>query len=1281
MWLVNLALRRPYTVWVGMLLVFVLGVLGYRRTPTDILPNLKMPVVVVFASYRGMPAPDMEQTVTAVLERALTKCDYLEHTESRSMLGIGIVRLFFRSHVDADLAASQVVSIVSSEMQNLPPGMLPPTILKYDATAIPVGTLVLSSNTRDDKFLLDLADHAVIEELATIEGLTAAPVFGGVFRQVQVYVHPRTIEAMKLSPIDIARILNMQSQVIPTGEMRIGNQDYYVSSNSMATTPEDFAKIPLFADGRKVVHLGDVARIVDDQRWRTNIVHADGRRAVYMPLLRQAGASAVQVVDNVEAFLPRLKEHGVVPEDVEVTLAFDQSQYVRDSLANLRWEGLLGAVLAALVVLLFLGNLRSTAIVAMAIPLSVLFAFAGLYFTGQTLNIMTLGGLALVLGRIVDDSIVDVENTVRHLDLGRTPYQAALESAREIAVPVLMATVTTVIVLVPLALMTGVAKYLFTPLAISATLAMFASYIVSRTVSPVYCSRWLKPTGHKESFPRWLLVPAGVAAGLGVIGWLSERGLGAAQFLESLVGIKPRETARDTSFLPYVGLVGFAVLFAWPLFHLAPRFNRAFESFTRLYQRALAYCLRRRLAVVGVLVVCLLTAVLAFRRTGKELFPEVDSSEFTVHLRATGGPRVEETERQVEEIERMLTKSHKAGCQRMILEVRSAQAHKDREYLQALLEHNTGKDQEVVREAIAAAEIKDPAARDMTLARLSAQHKSEAFVLPPVLPPEEQEGGLVLSNIGLSSRWGAIYTTNNGPHAAFVRVQLRSGFAGRTTPTNVYVQRLRRKLHDRWPTYDFFFETGGMIRRILNAGAVSPVEVKVFGRDTDLRREVARLLNKEILRLASVQDTHLPQGMDLPQLKIVVDRARAARPGITESDVVRSVITALMSSAQIAPNFWIDPKTGNPYYIGVQYDESTVEDIQTLRKVPITGATLPRSRADAARGPSLRAGEMADSQRPTIIRLEDVADIERTQGPIEVYHFDVNRVSQLFISPYGSDLARLIADVEHVVEELPLTYALYRLPDDKRGLEKDEAFLASLKDYLKPREARSEAGRRKMAADDAARRKAIQQQFGIDPRPLRLPKDVRAEIRGEAELMGQAFEQMAITMALATLLVYLIMVAQFQSWVDPLVMIAAAPLGLIGVAWALGLTGTTLNIQSLMGILMMVGISVSNSVLLIEFANEKRREGQDTLSAITQAARVRLRPILMTSLATVIGLLPMAIHREPGDEMNLPLARAVIGGLCSSTLLTLFVVPLLYVWFKPAGAEPRTDGETEGALS
>jgi multidrug efflux pump subunit AcrB len=1187
MWLVNAALRHPFAVWVGMLLTIVLGVVSYQRTPTDILPNLKIPVVVVFASYRGMPAPDMEQSVVSVLERALTRCDHLDHIESRSLLGIGIIHIYFRTEVDPDVAAGQVISLVNSEMQTLPPGMLPPTILKYDASAIPVGNLVISSESRDDKYLLDVADHQLRDELAGIEGLASAPVFGGVFRQVQIYVHPRTLEALRLSPMDVARIVNSQSQILPTGELRVGSQTYYVSSNSLVATPKDFEKIPLWADGRKVVYLGDVAEVEDSSRWRTNTVRKDGRRAVYMPLLRQAGASAIRVVDKVQAFIPELYSRGAVPDDVKVEVAFDQSKYVRDALDNLQLEALSGAVLASLVVLLFLGSFRSTWIVALSIPLSILAAFAGLYLTGHTLNIMTLGGLALVLGRVVDDSIVDVENTVRHLNLGSTPLEAARESAREIAVPVFIATLTTVVVFLPLVFMEGVGKYLFTPLAISAALAMSASYLVSRTVSPLYCSRVLRPPGEREVFPWKLFWVALVLALLGLAAWFSAPALSMY-----LVGRPFPLSGRTLRAIRLVvvglGVIGGALVCLAPLigflhwFHL--RFERLYQRFAGGYERALRFGLRWRFAILLLLAALAIPTLWAYNRTGQELFPEVDASEFTVHMRATGGPRVEETERQVGEIEN------------------------------------------IIRE---------------------------------VIPPEDLE--MILANIGISSRWSAIYTVNNGPHAAFVRVQLRSGFAGRRRTTPSYVEELRSRLAQQFPGNAFFFETGGMIRRILNSGAVAPVEVQVYGRDNEERRSISRDLDARIGKLPLVKDTYLPQAMDLPQLRIDVDRTKAALVGLSETDVVRNVVTTLMSSAQLAPNFWIDPVSGNPYVIGVQYKEELVKDIQTLDTIPISSE---RGRGNAPRMSDSSMSRGDSGTGPTVRLLKDVASIERTQGPVEVYHQSIGRVSQLFISVGTNDLAGAARDIQQVVDQYPIDHALKRLPVDKRDLADNKAFKDALAIYLK--------------LDQPLLRTKMRNQFGVDPNKLKLPKGVRVEVRGEVSSMRSSFREMVFSLTLAVLLVYLVMAAQFSSWLDPFIMIVAAPLGLIGVVAFLWATGTSLNIQSFMGILMMVGISVSNSVLLVEFANRQRAAGIETLEAIVSAARIRLRPILMTTLATVAGLLPMAIHLRPGDEMNVPLARAVIGGLTGSTLLTLFIVPVLYLLVKPRGAPAPPGVESPG---
>ncbi len=1250
MWLVTQALRQPYLVWVGMLLTTVLGLLSYFRTPTDILPALKVPVVVVFASYRGMPAPDMEQTVTSILERALTKCDHLDHIESRSLLGISIIQVYFRPNVSGDIAASQVISLVNGEMQNLPPGMLPPNILNYDASAIPVGNLVISSDTRDDRFLLDIADTRLREDLAGIEGLSAAPVFGGVFRQVQVYVQPRSLEALGMSPLDVARIVNTQSTVIPTGEIRIDKQNYYVRSNALIQDPKDFGEIPLYNDGRKVVRLKDVAEIVDGTRWRTNIVRVNGRRAVYMPLLRQAGASAVTVVDNVRKSLDDIRKRGTIPDDVDLEVAFDQSIYVRDALATLRHESILGSILASLVVLLFLGSLRTTWIVALSIPLSLLAAFAGLYFTGETLNIMTLGGLALVLGRLVDDSVVTVENTVRHLQMGKTPFQAALDSAHEISVPVFMATVTTVVVFLPLVFMVGMGKYLFTPLAVSVALALFGSYLVSRTVSPLLCALYLKTpepgvtTHPDEHFPRWLLVLSFALAALGLAIW------GTLEFvpleLDTMSPTMRRAIVGGSEFFMVAGVAGGVLIIAVLLFWVGPVFDRWFERATARYERLLAWTLRRRTVVLALVAALIVPTYFAFRATGQELFPDVDSSEFTLHMRASGGPRVEETERQIADIEGII-RGYKASAPGISLDVSESLTIGDDAQVEAIREANP-EEREWLDRLIEGTRAKG----DVQPIILEADGKT--FAVPGLIPSEDLE--MTLANIGISSRWSAIYTPNNGPHAAFLRVQLRSGFAGRSTPTQRYVDRVRVRLQKRYPMHDFFIESGGMIRRILNNGAMSPIEVQVSGRDHTKRREATRLLQRQLAQLESVQDAQAPQGIDLPQLTIVVDRLKASQSGLTETDIIRNVITALMSSSQIAPNFWIDPVSGNPYVIGVQYPEYLVKGVRTLEEIPVTGGRIGRdayTRRPGGDDGTTRSTSSIGSRGNTtrIVRLEDVASIERGLGPVEVYHYGARRVSQVFVSVADSDLAGVAHDVEGVVRRFPMIWALAHLPANRKGLREDPAFLGKMTRYVEE-------------PTDAARQEILTG-FDVDPDALRLPKDIHLEVRGEVQSMRHSFREMTFSLFLAVLLVYLIMAAQFASWIDPLIMIVSAPLGLSGVAFTLWITGTSLNIQSAMGVLMMVGISVSNSVLVVEFANRQRARGMRTGEAILSASSIRLRPILMTTIATLVGLLPMAIHRHPGDEMNLPLARAVIGGLAGSTLLTLFVVPCLYSILKP----------------
>ena len=712
-------------------------------------------------------------------------------------------------------------------------------------------------------------------------------------------------------------------------------------------------------------------------------------------------------------------------------------------------------------------------------------------------------------------------------------------------------------------------KYLFTPLAVSAALALMASYVVSRTVSPLCCSRLLRVRTEREHFPRTLFVAAVIAAVLGAAIWIA---IAWTPLPHSLSWNAPTIVwllrLAGTAFVVGGAVTAFALLF-W----VSPRFERLFERLTGIYHRALQFCLRRRLAIVAIVLVSGVFAFGALRQIGQELFPEVDAGEFTIHMRVAGGPRVEQTEREVAAIEKMIRGEPEKN-------------------------------------------------------------------IPGVVADEDLE--MILSNVGLSSRWSAIYSPNNGPHAAAIRVQLRSGFAGRRTSTAAYVERLRRRLAVEFPGSDFFIESGGMIRRILNADAVAPIEVQIHGRNDEERRAFARKLHSRLSRLPDVKDTYLPQGMELPQLLIKVDRRQAMQQfGFTDLDVMRSVFTALMSSAQIAPNLWIDRQSGNHYLIGVQFPEETVRTLQSLEDIPISAE---RNRPGAG----------------NVRKLKELATIERTQGPMEIYRQTGEPVSQLFLNVAGNDLRVASETVRQLSSELFLDFALGNLPPTKVQLAEDETFKQRLGEYFR--------------FNHRSARGDIRKTYGIDPEALK--KSLRVEVRGEVASMSNSFNQMAFSLSLAILLVYLVMAAQFSSWLDPLIMIVSAPLGLIGVALALWTTDTSLNIQSCMGVLMMIGISVSNSVLLVEFANRERARGLGAKDAVLSAAQVRLRPIVMTTLATVVGLLPMALHLRPGDEMNLPLARAVIGGLLGSTALTLFVVPVLYVMLKPRGAAPQTGAVT-----
>ena len=1049
MGLIRAALRNPYLVVVIVLMVAIVGIMAAFRLPADILPIFKTPAVQIVTFYPGMPAEIMEKDITSRLERWTGQANGIARQESKSMVGVSVVKDFFREDIDQNTAMSQVTSLAMSDLYYLPPGTIPPMVMPFDPTAsIPLALLTVFSDTFDEKALYDIAYFELRNRLQGITGVIAPAVYGGKLRRILAYVDKDQLQARNLSPMDVVQAVQRSNTMIPTGSAKLGELDYQINANGMVTKVSEIDGFPVKLEGGAPVFVGDVAEAKDTSAIQTNVVRVNGRRQVYIPIYRQPGANTIQIVEGVKRMLPPILER--LPKGVNLAVAFDQSVYVKESISNLEHEALIGGGLAILMILLFLRSVRSTFIIALALPLSILVAFIGLYFTGNSLNVMTLGGMALVLGRLVDDAIVVLENTHRHLLLGKKPTEAALDAAAEVAMPVLVATITTAVVFFPVVFLTGLGKFLFTPLALTVMLAIVASYLVAMTLVPICCAKFLRsalPELHAEPGRR--------------LSALVRLGASAQRFLGSSV--------------------------EWALAH--------------------------RAWVTAAVIVLFGASLLLTQRIGTELFPAVDSGQFTVRVRAPSGTRIEETEKIVAGVEKSI--------QRLI---------------------------------------------------------------------PEAERTLLISNIGVLLDWPAAYTPNSGPMDAFLLVQLAPT---RTRSVADYVQELRPRLREENPGVEVFFETGGMLTAALNFGLPSPINIQVEGNKLETASRIARRIQDICERVPGTADVRIQQKLDYPQIAVDVDRTRAAYLGLTQQDVVRNVVTAFNSSINFSPSFWIDERNGNHYFIGAQYPELAIRSMSTLEHVPITGS---------------------DSTAPTL--LKNIATFRRTTAPAEIQHLNISRVTDVFVNVDNRDVGSVAADIE-------------------RGL---EGLRAEMR-----------------AEDDAAARDGKQKPW----------EGYRFEMRGEVKSMQESFAGLAFGLMLASVLVYLVMVAQFRSFLDPFIVMFAVPLGLIGVFMTLWVTGTTLNIQSFMGIVFMVGIAVSNSVLLVEFANRLRVEqGLTVAAAALESAKIRMRPILMTSIAAVLGLLPMAIGLGRGSEANVPLARAVVGGLTASTVLVLLFVPVLYTLLK-----------------
>ena len=1053
------SIRHPHFIVVVCLIASVIGLLSTFRMPIDLFPTINIPVAVVATFYNGMPPEEIETEITGRFERFFTQGSGIDHIESRSLPGVSIIKVFFQPGTDADADVNEISNLAMADLRRLPPGTLPPIVEKFDASSLPVCLITLKGAGLTETELRDLGQFQIRTQVGAVPGASVAPPpFGGKYRQIMVYVDPLKLQTYNLSPMDVVRAVGNANLILPAGDVKIGPYDYNIYTNSQFHDVDTINALPLKSIGTSTVTIADVGHVEDGHQIQTNVVRIDGQPSVYLPILKQGGdTNTIKVVDGVKDVVSRLTD---VPKNLVARVVFDQSVFVKSAIETLGREGGIGLVLTALMVLVFLGSLRATVAVFLSIPLSALTALIVLYFGGSSINSMILAGLALVFSRLIDNAVIVLENIFRHLELGETPEVAAEKGGQEVALAVLAATLTSAVVFFPVTFLYGVSRFLFSALALSVVLALFASYVVAMTVVPLFCARFIKAPAH---------APADVAV------------------VDTGAAPAPRQS-------------------------LGARFNHHFAAgFTRLLQRYEAQVQRvlagPRRVVVGVLGAFALS-LLIWPLLGLAFFPRTDAGQFVINLKAPSGTRVEATSDAVARVE------------------------------------------QAIKSTI------DP--RDLKL---------------------------VVSNIGVVPGFSSIYTTNAGPHTATVQVALNDE---RHASSFEYMDRVRQALARDVPELTTYFQSGGMVDAILNQGLPAPIDVQVSGSNLEAAYGAATALAGQIRRVPGVSDVYIPQDLDYPSLQLDVDRIRASELGLSQREVVGNVITALTSNGMIAPSYWIDPKSGNDYLLTVQYPEGQLHSLTDLRQIPLRSS---------------------DAAAPT--PLDAVSTISRFSAPTEIDHYQIQRTFDVYVNPATEDLGRVGAAVHRIVTGATM------------------------------------------------------------------PAGVRVTVRGMVEGMNQSFNSFGFGLLLSLVLLYLILVAQFRSFTDPLLILLAVPTGLTGVLLTLVITGTTLNVMSLMGVIMMVGIVVSNSILIVEFAHRLEEDGFAVREAIVSSCRIRLRPILMTSLATIIGLLPMALKLGTGSEQYAPLARAIIGGLIVSVVLTVFLVPAAYLWVygsrNRAGAVPAAE--------
>jgi len=1048
MWIVRLALRRPYTFVVMSILIAILGVVSILTMPTDIFPNIDIPVVSVIWSYSGVSADDMEKRIVTICERAMTTTvNDIEHIESQSYYGLSVIKVFLQPKAKPEMAIAQITSLTQSILRVMPPGIFPPGVVKYDASSVPILQLGLSSNTLTEQQLFDYGTNFIRTQLATVQGASVPLPYGGKYREIMVDLDPDALYANHLSATDVSNAVNLQSLILPAGTAKVGDREYLVMLNSSPTVVTALNDLPIKSENGATVYIKDVGHVRDGFAVQTNIVREDGRRGALLTIIKNGNASTLDIVSRVRATLPRILSS--LPPELKVKQLFDQSLFVRAAVNGVVREAGIAALLTGLMILLFIGSWRSTVVVCISIPLSILTSLVILGFLGKTINVMTLGGMALAVGILVDDATVEIENINRNLAMKKPITRGILDGAQQIAVPAFVSTLCICIVFVPVLFLSGAAKYLFTPLALAVVFAMLASYLLSRTLVPTMVKYLLRSEVD-----------------------IYQRG-------EEEIGVGP----------------------IWRV-HYA--FNRRFLRMRESYKTALAWCLAHRRAVVLMFAVFVVGSFSLIFWIGEDFFPYTDSGQMRLHVRAPEGTRIEETERLFAQIE------------------------------------------DQVRQEIPADEM------DTILDNI----------------------GLPISGINLAFS----DSVTLGPADGEILISLKPDHR---TPTPVYTRRLRDRLRAKFPDARFFFQAANITNQILNFGLPAPIDVQVVGRDAPASYKIAKEIERRVALVPGAVDVHVHQEVNYPTVRVDVDRTKAEEVGLTQQNVANSVLISLSSSGQVAPNQWLNPQNGVNYQLVAQTPQNQVDSFDALLRTPIT----------------LGAGSGGKTQL-----LSNLASVSRGVSTTVASHYNVQPVMDVYANVEQRDLGGVAHQVERIMSD-------------------------------------------------------------VSPQ---LPKGSWMALRGQVQTMRSSFIGLGFGILFAIVLVYLLMAVNFQSWVDPFIILWALPGALAGIVWMLFVTQTTFSVPSLMGTIMCIGVATSNSILLVTFANDERLEGKNSSAAALSAGFTRIRPVIMTALAMIVGMLPMALGLGEGGEQNAPLGRAVIGGLLVATFTTLFFVPVMYSYLRKA---------------